>query len=294
MKSKKLTTIAAAALVCGAACMTTRTLAQNQTSQADTTVPGITHPSVEAKLGLNETGVVLSVPVKDGDPVKKGQLLLQQDDRKVAAELEGVQLEANSDAEIKASEADRDEKKVLEKRTKELFDKGSATPSEMEDADLKVTVGDMQVEVSKLKQAMKKTDVKAAKVRLEQMKILSPVDGFVEHIDVSVGEVTDPRRESPCMTVVQLDPLWVEFYLPVNQSQKLKLGQTMDVKYENDSQWQQAKLIYRSPVAEAAAGMQKLRLELKNPSNTDAGLKMEVKLPPEIASLGAPAVSQAR
>ena len=87
-----------------------------------------------SKLSLNEPGIVLELPVKEGDTIKKGDVLLQQDDRKLQSEMEGVQLEANSDAEIKASEADRDEKKVLLKRTEELSAKGSATPSELEEA----------------------------------------------------------------------------------------------------------------------------------------------------------------
>ena len=291
MKSKKLMIMAAAALVGGAACISNRTFAQNEPSQY---VTGISKPSVESNLGLDEVGVVLAVPVKEGDRIHKGQVLLQQDDRRLQSDLEGIALEANSNAEIKAAEADRDEKKVLDKRTKELFDKGSATPSEMEDADLKVTVGDMQVEVAKLKQAMKKTDEKGARIRLEHMRILSPIDGFVKSITVSPGEVTDPNKETTSLTVVQLDPLWVEFYLPIDQAQKLKIDQMMDVRYENDTKWQQGKLIFRSPVADSAAGQQKLRIELKNPNNMDAGLKMEVKLPPEIAAIGAPAVSQAK
>ena len=44
----------------------------------------------------------------------------------------------------------------------------------------------------------------------------------VEQIDVSVGEVTDPQK--PVLTVVQNDPLWVEFHLTTSQSRKLKVA----------------------------------------------------------------------
>jgi hypothetical protein len=85
------------------------------------------------------------------------------------------------------------------------------------------------------------------------------------------------------MTIVKLNPLWIEFYLPTSQSLKLKVGQTLEVKYEGEEKWMPAKLIYRAPVAESSANMQQLRLEMPNPNNGDAGLQMQVKLPPELA-----------
>ena len=94
--------------------------------------------------------------------------------------------------------------------------------------------------------------------------------------------MTDPQK--PVMTVVQNDPLWVEFYLPTTESVKLNVGQKMEVKYVNSDQWLPATVIYRAPVAEASAGMQKLRLELKNPNHIDAGLQVQVKLPPELGT----------
>jgi len=281
MNSKKLTKIAALALACGGLCMLGDACAQAQAQSTDNTVTGISKPSIVAKVNLNSVGIVRELPVEEGKVVKKGDLLLQQDDRQERAELESSTLEGDSDVEIRATSADRDVKKVELKRVEDLSKHGSATPSELEEAQIKVVYADAQVDLAKLKQQTKKFEAKRLQAKVDQMRLTSPEDGIVEHINVSVGEVTNPDPQKPVMTVVKLNPLWIEFYLPTPQAQKLKVGQQMEVKYVG-KQWMAAKLIYRAPVAESSSDMQQLRLEMANPNNGDAGLQMQVKLPPEL------------
>src|SRR5437867_3255763 len=109
-------------------------LAQTST---ENTVTGITKPSVHAKLGLNQLATVLELPVKEGQAVKKGDVLLQQDDRGERAALEGLEMEANSDVRIEASKADARVKQVQLKRYEELARTGNATASELEEAQVK-------------------------------------------------------------------------------------------------------------------------------------------------------------
>jgi RND family efflux transporter MFP subunit len=286
MNSRTFTLTAAVALAFGlfVSC------SQAQSSQ-QLTVTGITKPSVHAKRGLNQFGIVLEIPVKDGQIVKKGDLLLRQDDRQEQAALESLQLEANSDVEIKATEADLKVKEVQLKRIQQLVSNKNASPLELEEAEVKVVYARAQVDLAKLKQDTKKLDAKRQGFKVEQMRIVSEFDGKVENIDVSVGEVTDPQK--PVMTVVQLNPLWVEFYLPINQAQKVQVGQSMDVRYADAPDWMPTKVILRAPVADAAAGMQKLRLELPNPNLVDAGQQLVVKLPPELSAPAAAAPAAA-
>jgi RND family efflux transporter MFP subunit len=282
MNSKKLTKIAALALACAGLCMVGDACAQAQAQSTDNTVTGISKPSSVAKVNLNSVGIVREMPVQEGQTVKKGDLLLQQDDRQERAELESSTLEGDSDVEIRATSADRDVKKVELKRVEDLSKHGSATPSELEEAQIKVVYADAQVDLAKLKQQTKKFEAKRLQAKVDQMRLTSPEDGVVEHINVSVGEVTNPDPQKPVMTVVKLNPLWIEFYLPTPLAQKLKVGQQMDVKYAGQEKWIPTKLIYRAPVAESSSDMQQLRLEMANPNNGDAGQQMQVKLPPEL------------
>src|SRR5439155_17853927 len=77
-----------------------------QQTGPENTVGGITKPSVHSKLGLNQLGIIRDLPVQEGQPVKKGDVLLQQDDRAEVAALQAMEAEANSEVKIEASKAD--------------------------------------------------------------------------------------------------------------------------------------------------------------------------------------------
>ena len=255
----------------------------------DTTVGGITKPSVHAKLALPQFGQVLELPVKEGDVVKKDQVILRQDDRQEVAAREALRLEADSTVRVEAAEADLKIKQVQHKRLQDLAANGNANPTEVEEAWVKVVYADAQVKIAKLENQKNKYEFERQDVKVKLMSLRSPIDGIVETIDTSVGEVTDPQK--PVMTVVQNNPLWVEFFLPTVQSSKLKVGQQLEVRYPAEEKWQQAKIIYKAPVADAASDTQKMRLELANGSMTDTGLQVLVRLPANIGPVQQPSAT---
>ncbi len=291
MKSKKKMILSAVVLTLAGFIAVDRGLAQAQSGQQDNVTTGITKPSVSSNLSMYQVGIVYKLPVVDGQAVKKGDLLLEQDNRQEQAEQKALQIDADSDVEIVATDADRKVKEIELKRIQDLAAKGSATPSELEEAQIKVVYGAAQVDLAKLKQQTKKLEAEKQAIKVEQMRLLSPVDGFVQMINVSVGEVTDPQK--PVMTVVQKDPLWVEIMLPTTQSTKINVGQTLEVKYPDEQEWQKATVDLRSPVADASSGYQKLRLTLPNPKNHDAGFQVKIKLPPELGAAATPGAAAA-
>jgi RND family efflux transporter MFP subunit len=246
----------------------------------DITVGGITKPSVHAKLALPQFGQVLELPVKEGDVVKKDSVLLRQDDRQEVAAREALRLEADSTVRVEAAEADLKIKQVQHKRLQDLATNGNANPTEVEEAWVKVVYADAQVKIAKLENQKNKYEFERQDVKVKLMSLRSPIDGIVETIDTSVGEVTDPQK--PVMTVVRNDPLWVEFFLPTVQSSKLKVGQQLEVRHPYEDKWQPAKIIYKAPVADAASDTQKMRLEMPNASLTDTGLQVLVRLPANV------------
>jgi RND family efflux transporter MFP subunit len=246
----------------------------------DTTVGGITKPSVHAKLALPQFGQVLELPVKEGDVVKKDQVILRQDDRQEVAAREALRLEADSTVRVEAAEADLKIKQVQHKRLQDLAANGNANPTEVEEAWVKVVYADAQVKIAKLENQKNKYEFERQDVKVKLMSLRSPIDGIVETIDTSVGEVTDPQK--PVMTVVKNDPLWVEFFLPTIQSSKLKVGQQLEVRHPYEDKWLPAKIIYKAPVADAASDTQKMRLEMPNASMTDTGLQVLVRLPANV------------
>jgi len=259
--------------------------ARGQETSQGPIVQGITKPYVHAKPGVNTFGTVFELPVKEGQQVKAGDILLRQDDRQERAELEKLELEAASNVRVEAADADLKIKQLQLTRVKELAANGNSSPFEVEDAQSKVIYADAQAKIARLELEKAKRDAEKQRVKVDQMNIKSPVNGRVESIDVAVGDTSDPQK--PVMSVVQNDPLKVEFYLPVSQASKLKMGDDVQVRYPTEEQWLAAKVTFKSPFADAASDTQKIVLEMKYGDGRDSGLQVQVRLPAGVAPTAA-------
>jgi multidrug efflux pump subunit AcrA (membrane-fusion protein) len=247
-------------------------------------VTGITKPSEERKLAFAAPGLVGDVAVKEGDAVTENQLLASQDSRQDEFALKSMLLDANSDEEIAYRQADQDLKTVQANRRHKLLLTQSASESEVEEADLAVKLAAAQVSLAKIEHLQKGFDAEKQKVKIEQEKILSPITGIVEKINVGKGEMADPQSKDGSIVVGQWNPLWLEIHLPSAQAAQLKLNQQLAVKYDGGP-WQDAKIIFFQNV-DPASDTELVRLELANPGNAHLpGLHMQVKLPPSVTAV---------
>ena len=81
------------------------------------------------------------------------------------------------------------------------------------------------------------------------------------------------------------DPLYVEIRgLTTLQVSTLRVGEKLQVRYNNDpdNAWKDAEIIYITPVADAGADRQLVRLKLPNSDNRPAGLRMTLNWPDKL------------
>jgi macrolide-specific efflux system membrane fusion protein len=260
---------------------------QSPSASSPATVSAISRPSQESKLAFGAPGLVSNISVKDGDVVKKGQILAEQDSRQDEFTYKSLKADADSDDKVKYSTEDEAMKEVQDKRKKDLFAQHVASQSELEEADLAVDLAVAQIALAKLDHEQKNFDADKQAVKIEQMKIAAPYDGIIEHVVINPGEMADPQSKDGAIVIGQWDPLWVEMHLPSSQAAQLKLGQTLETKFEGDTDWKPAKIIFFEHV-DAASDTQMVRLELANPGNAHpAGLHVEVKLPDKLVASAA-------
>lgn len=257
------------------------------------TEAGFTKPWERAEMTLQSYGIIQEIPVKRGDAVKKGDVLLKQDDRADVKALESLQLEADSMVRIEAAKADQEVKKIQLTRVEKLHSEGGSNNIELEDARTKVVYANATTKVEELNNLKNKLDADRQRIKVDQMRLVSPIDGIVERLEATVGEITDPQKNA--ISVVQINPLRVEVHLPTAQAEKLKSGDVLEVRYVNDgptAEWKQAKVNYVAPVAEAEADRCEINLELPNPEGRMAGLWLSVKVPEALAGQPAAAVEK--
>jgi RND family efflux transporter MFP subunit len=239
--------------------------------------PGITNPSEMRGLNFNVPGVVSKVFVKEGDIVKKGDIIAQQDDSVDIADMKVKEADVTSSAlQIEAANTDLAQKKVELARDQEMFKKGVMGQSDLDKAKLDVDIGLIRVKLAEQETLQKRDEVEAEKAKIAQKKLISTIQGIIQKINVHEGELATNDPKTPCIQVVLNEPLYVEVDVPVGAAAALQLKQQMDVRYAGELKWQDAQIIYFNPVANAAAGMQRVRLQLDNPNHLRSGLQVEV------------------
>ena len=264
-----------------------------QTSAQQLTVGGVTQPmrGQYTKANLPQSGVISAVKVKPGDRVKKGDLLVEQDVRLEVIKLKSAELEANSTARVDEAVANLDLKKKALERKEGMFKNNAYSIAELEEARLEVIDAEARLKISHLELAKAKMEVDGQKQKIDMMRLPAPFDGIIEAVDASVGEVNDPTK--PVCSIVQITPLWVEIRnMPAAWAGKLKVGDKLEVRYDDryagtpiyDQKWASATVEFKSPVVNAQSDTQLVRLLMDNARSLDAGLHVQVKLPPGITA----------
>jgi len=127
------------------------------------------------------TAQVLEVPVKIGDVVKKGALLVRWDDRLIKATVEANREYVEAD-KIKI----RNETRQVE-RYSALQDKKMGTAVDLEKYEM--ALADAKIDLAK-----STVSLKQAEIDLEHVKQLSPIDGIVLERLVNPNEFTKPGQ----------------------------------------------------------------------------------------------------
>lgn len=159
------------------------------------TVTARTASTISSKL----MGVVRSVNVREGDIIKKGDLLVTIDQRQVKAQME----QALANAEVAAKEYRRYQQLLKEQSaSQQEFDRALARHREAQAA------------------------VAAARVSQKDAIVRAPYDGRVVAKMINPGDLASPG--TPFLTVEQQGLFWTDLVLPERYIQAIKLG--MEVK----------------------------------------------------------------
>lgn len=146
-------------------------------------------------------GVLTQVLVKEGQWVKKGDLLATLDDRAIRASLDQARAElGQSQAQIQVADVDLQRYRLLS----------------TDDGVSKQTLDQQQALVNRLQATVKgnRAAITNAEVQLSYTQIRSPVTGRVGIRNVDPGNLVRTSDTRSLFSVTQIDPIAVEFSLP--------------------------------------------------------------------------------
>jgi RND family efflux transporter MFP subunit len=242
-------------------------------------IEAVTKPSGDVTLSFTRPGRVTKVHVKEGQLVGAGELLIQQDDAAEQVQLKQLKSQADSDVQVRASQAKLDQAKVDYEKMQEAGRKNAAAPLEVEHAKLDMIIADLSLELARFMHDQDRLKYEDLKAQIDRMRLESPIAGRVEKIAIQEGESKDAQQ--PILRIVKIDPLWIDVPVPRKQTAGLAVGGPARVEFPGDAgAAAEGKIVFVADVADAASDTLLVRVELKNPSLRKAGEHVRVSFPP--------------
>jgi len=165
--------------------------------------------AVKAQVG----GELLEVRFREGQDVRKSDVLFRIDPRPYEAALKAARAQLEKDTvQLKTARADVERYKDLVKKdyvTQEEFDRISTNASALEAA-----VGADQAVVEN------------ATVQLEYCTIRSSIDGRTGKLMVNQGNIVKANADTPMVIINQIDPIYVSFSVPERDLPEIKARRT--------------------------------------------------------------------
>lgn len=153
------------------------------------TANGKVQPETEIKISPDVSGEIIEMNIKEGDEVKKGQLLLTiKPDIYIQSYNRSLASLSSSQARLAQAEARLIESEMAHKRSKTLFEQKAIALSDFESAQASYKVAQAEVKASQFAVKSAEASVAEAQEQLVKTKIYAPMDGTVSRLNVEKGE----------------------------------------------------------------------------------------------------------
>jgi membrane fusion protein (multidrug efflux system) len=184
-------------------------------------------------------GTVQDIPFTEGQPVEKGQLLIQLDETKLAAAL------AEAESNFKLSQANFE-------RSKQLFRDKLISQQEYDQAAATFDVNRATLDYRKRE--------------LKDARIYAPFAGIIGARNISPGQVI--AKNTVLSWLVDLDPVKVELNVPERFLGQVSVGQTLDLKVAAyPTNRFQGKVYFVAPSVDSNMRTTLVKAEIANPDH---------------------------
>jgi HlyD family secretion protein len=199
--------------------------------------PGAVRPLVKVEISSNVTGRVDHLHVREGDRVRKGDLLLTLDGtrfRSAVDQNEAMLRAAHS--QLTLAEAQLEQADSLRSRREDLFQRGLLSSEELENARIEARVqaartAAQREEVERITAALAET-----RRNLEETVFLAPMDGIVTSLNLEEGEnVVIGTMNAPgtvILTVSDLARMEIEARVSESDVVRVRPGQTVRIEVD--------------------------------------------------------------
>jgi RND family efflux transporter MFP subunit len=224
-------------------------------------------------------GRLESVSVRLGDPVSRGQIIAQIEDREIEEQVRQAEAAYEvSGATIRQREADVKFNQANFERSKNLYERQLIPKQTMDDADLKYQAAVAQLDLAKAQFQQSKARVDELKLNLGNTIIRSPVDGYVGKRYLDPGASVSPNN--PVASVVDIHFVRLVVNLVEKDLRQITAGKPAVVEVDAyPGETFAGKVARVAPVLDPATRTAQMEVEIQNPgSRLKPGMYARVKL----------------
>jgi len=235
---------------------------------------GVTTPSADVSASFTIPALVTELRVKEGQFVKKGDILAIQDKGAEEQQLVRLKKEASATAMMDKAKVEIDYYKKDVESLREALAKGASSKKELNDSLLKLRTAELSLKEAEFNKEIAALKVKELESKITQYVLKSPVNGAVEKLSIEPGEA--PKTGEEHIRIVSVKPMWVEVPVPRKIAIKLKNSGKAKVFFPDTDKAESAKIIYISPVADTASDTVRVKLEIANEKSRLVGERVKV------------------
>jgi len=222
----------------------------------------------DVTISPKKAGIIEKILVKEGDRVKKGQILVQLDEVDAKLQVE------RAEARVREAEVSLETNRTTLSRYQKLWETKVIPQQTYDDINLKVKLDEARL-------ALVKVELNLAKQNLLDHQIVSPIDGVVSVKIASLGEHVNVAPKDELLSIVQMDPLELEFYVPEILAGTIRPGSKIQFTVKAFSEEKYfAILRFISPTADPSTRNVKMKALVQNPTHRlKPGFFTEVSIP---------------
>jgi membrane fusion protein (multidrug efflux system) len=236
-----------------------------QTTRASYEYTGKTESSRSVEIRARVEGYLDKIAYTEGDLVRTGQLLFQLDPLPFQAALD------NARGDLARAEAQLANARATLARVRPLAKANALSQKDLDDAVAAERSAQAQLQSAK-------AQVRTAELNLGYTSIKSPLDGLSSKSEFRQGSLVSPGANSLMTTVLQLDPIWVNFGIGENEMLRLRTeaaagrlkGPGVDklevelVQADGSVFPQKGRITFVAPTVDQQTGTVTLRAEIHN------------------------------
>ena len=197
---------------------------------------GKIQPEVEVKISPDVSGEIVELPIKEGDQVFKGDLLVRiKPDTYLSMKQRSEAALNSAKASLSMSKARLVESEANYNRNKILFEKGAISAFEFEQIESSYEVAKLNVESSDYSVSSAQASLEESQENLDKTSIYAPFDGTISRLNVELGERvvgTMQMAGTEILRLANLDKMEVAVEVNENDIIRVNLGDTSIIEVD--------------------------------------------------------------